>query len=176
MKTLNVIYIYRIVFGILAAILATFLVDLKFGNPLINGISIALAFFLVTYYVLKWRYLEKVETPRKVFTMGIGAYFLTFILCWVLLITPFLAAPTVTFTVDIQDPAVGELITFNAIAEDSDGEIVQWNWNFGDGDSSEEMNPSHSYDSAAEYVVRLTVVDDHGISGSTSITLTVTSS
>jgi uncharacterized membrane protein len=90
LKTLNIIYILRICFGILAAIIATLVVDLKVGNPLINGTSIGLAIYLVSYYVLKWRFMNKVEKPTKVFTMGIGVYFLTFIMFWVLLITLFL--------------------------------------------------------------------------------------
>ena len=90
LKTLNVIYLCRIGFGILAAMVAALVVDLKVGNPLINGITIGLAVYLVTFYVLKWQFMNMVEKPTKILTMGIGAYFLTFIMFWVLFITPFL--------------------------------------------------------------------------------------
>ncbi|MCJ7721332.1 PKD domain-containing protein [Candidatus Bathyarchaeota archaeon] len=176
MKTLNIIYCSRIGFGILAALLAAVVVDLKVGTPLINGISVALAVYLVTYYVIKWRFMNKVDKPTKLFTMGIGVYFLTFILCWVLFITPFLAAPIATFTVDKQNPVVGEAITFDAGAsEDPDGNIVKWVWNFGDEATIEKEIPkvTHSYSTASDYIVSLTVVDDNGISSFTSITLTV---
>ena len=174
MKTLNIIYCSRIGFGILAALLAAVVVDLKVGTPLINGISVALAVYLVTYYVIKWRFMNKVDKPTKLFTMGIGVYFLTFILCWVLFITPFLAAPIATFTVDKQNPIVGEAITFDAGAsEDPDGNIVKWVWNFGDEITIEGEKPTHTYTLAGDYIVSLTVVDDNGISSFTSITLTV---
>jgi len=176
LKTLNIIYCSRIGFGILAALLAAVVVDLKVGTPLINGISVALAVYLVTYYVIKWRFMNKVDKPTKLFTMGIGVYFLTFILCWVLFITPFLAAPIATFTVDKQNPVVGEAITFDAGAsEDPDGNIVKWVWNFGDENTGTGEKFTHSYGSAGEYTVILTVVDDHGISSSNIKTLTVTS-
>ena len=180
MKTLNVIYILRIGFGILAALVATLVVNLKAGNPLINGITVGLAVYLITYYLLKWQFLNKVEKPTKILTMGIGAYFLTFIFCWVLFITPFLAPPTATFTVNPQTPEqpliVGEPIIFNATASvDPDGTIVKYVWDFGDENSIKEEVPTitHSYTVAGEYTVKLKVVDDHGISRSNTTTLTV---
>lgn len=157
----------------LAGIVAALVVDLKVGDPLINGITIALAFYLITYYVLKWRFANKVEKPTKILTMGVFVYFLAFTMCFVLFVTPFLAYPNVTFTVDIQNPVVGETITFTSTSEDPDGEIVQWVWNFGDENTIEGEKPTHSYSVAGEYIVVLTVVDDHGISMSNATTLTV---
>ncbi len=174
LKTLNVIYVSRIGLGVLAALVAALVVDLKVGDPLINGITISLAVYLGTYYVLKWQFLNKVEKPTKIFTMGIGIYFITFVLFWVLFITPFLAPPTATFTVDTQNPVVGETITFDAsLSEDTDGEIVRWAWSFGDENTGTGEKFTHSYGSTGEYTVILTVVDDHGISRSNSTTLTV---
>ena len=175
MKTLNVIYILRIGFGILAAVVATLVVNLKAGNPLINGITVGLAVYLITYYLLKWRFMNKVEKATKILTMGIGAYFLTFIFCWILFITPFLAPPTATFTITPDQPVVGETITFTSIGEDPDGVIVKWVWDFGDETSSEEEVPTitHSYTVAGEYTVKLKVVDDHGISSSNKTTINV---
>jgi PKD repeat protein len=174
LKTLNVIYILRIGFGVLAALVAALVVDLKAGNPLINGITVALAVYIITYYLLKWRFLNKVEKPTKILTMGIGIYFIVFVFCWVLFITPFLAPPTATFTVDPQNPVVGETITFDATASvDSDGKIVKWVWDFGDENTGTGETFTHSYASAEDYTVRLTVVDDHGISSSNTTTITV---
>jgi len=175
LKTLNVIYVCRVGFGILAAMVAALVVDLRVGDPLINGITIGLAVYLVTYYLLKWQFMTKVEKPTKIFTMGIGAYFLVFIMCWVLFITPFLAPPTATFTVTPEDSIVGENITFTSTGADPDGHIVKWVWNFGDENTGTGEKFTHSYGSAGEYTVILTVVDDHGISSSNIKTLTVTS-
>jgi len=175
LKTLNVIYVCRVGFGILAAMVAALVVDLRVGDPLINGITIGLAVYLITYYLLKWQFMTKVEKPTKIFTMGIGAYFLVFIMCWVLFITPFLSPPTAVFTVTPDHPAVGETVKFDASASfDSDGTPVKWVWNFGDENTGTGVIFSHSYGSAGEYTVILTVVDDHGISSSNITTLTVT--
>jgi len=173
LKTLNVIYCSRIGFGILAALVAALVVNLKVGNPLINGITVALAVYLLTYYLLKFQFANKVEKPTKILTMGYGVYALTFIFCWVLFITPFLAPPTATFTMDPQNPMVGETIIFTSIGEDPDGIIVKWVWDFGDETSSEEMNTTHTYTMAGDYTVKLKVVDDHGISSTNTTTLTV---
>ena len=174
MKTLNVIYICRVGIAILAALVASFVVNLKVGAPLINGISISLAIYILTYYVLKYFFMNKVEKQTKIFTMGIGGYFLTFLLCWVLFITPTLDSPQAEFTWDVQTPGIGETITFDASpSTDPDGEIVSYTWNFGDGQTSDTMVTTHIYSAAADYIVILTVVDDHGISSYNSTTITV---
>ena len=173
----------RIGFAILAALIATLVVNLKVGTPLINGITVGLAVYLVSFYVIKWQFMNKVEKPTKILTMGIGAYILTFIFCWVLFVTPFLTPPTATFTINPQTPeqplVVGEPITFNATASvDPDGKIVTYIWDFGDENTSKEEVPTitHSYTVAGKYTVELKVVDDHGIGSSNTTTLTVIAS
>jgi PKD repeat protein len=168
----------RIGFGVLAALIATLVVNLKVGTPLINGITVGLAVYLVSYYVFKWLFMNKVEKPTKILTMGIGAYALTFIFCWVLFITPFLVPPTATFTITPEQGVVGEAITFDASDSfDSDGTIVTFVWYFGDENTTkaEDHTITHSYSTAGDYTVELKVVDDHGISRSNTTTLTVTS-
>ncbi len=44
--------------------------------------------------------------------------------------------------------------------------IVSWAWEFGDGETSTERNPSHTYSAADTYDVTLTVTDDQGNSDS----------
>ena len=41
----------------------------------------------------------------------------------------------------------------------SSGDPVEWNWDFGDGGSSSEQNPTHTYDSSGVFAVSLTVSD-----------------
>ena len=176
LKTLNVIYLCRIGFAILAALVAALVVDLKVGNPLLNGITIGLSIYLVSFYVLKWLFVKKVEKPTKIITMGIGIYVMTFIMCWVLFITPFLAPPPAMFTVDSQTPVVGETIKFTSTGEDPDGIIVTWVWDFGDEKTGTGETFDHTYTLAGDYTVKLTVVDDHGISSSNTTTLTVIAS
>jgi PKD repeat protein len=46
-------------------------------------------------------------------------------------------------------------------------QIIGWNWNFGDGYSSIQQNPSHTYTSVSVYLVTLTVRNTCGNSNST---------
>ncbi|HET6777722.1 MAG TPA: Ig-like domain repeat protein, partial [Gemmatimonadales bacterium] len=57
--------------------------------------------------------------------------------------------------------------TFTDASTDPNGNdtIAEWNWIFGDGESSTERNPSHVYAAPAEYQVRLTVTDDGALRG-----------
>jgi len=49
---------------------------------------------------------------------------------------------------------------------DPDGEIVSYHWDFGDGTTSPQPNPEHTYRPADGYTAILTVVDDEGEEGS----------
>ena len=46
--------------------------------------------------------------------------------------------------------------------------VVQWRWDFGDGTTSTEQNPVHTYTTSDSFAVRLTVTTDGGISVSKS--------
>lgn len=48
--------------------------------------------------------------------------------------------------------------------------IVTWLWNFGDGQTSNESNPSHTFSLAGSFDVSLTVTDDQGNSNTTTQT------
>ncbi len=51
---------------------------------------------------------------------------------------------------------------FTDTSTDSDGTVVAWSWNFGDGGTSTLQNPSHTYAAAGTYNVTLTVTDNDG--------------
>jgi|GEM_PF-1626998 len=70
-------------------------------------------------------------------------------------------------------PAVKENIVFTDQSSDPDGQIVQWQWDFGDGTTSTTQSPTHAYEKAGTYTVTLTVTDNEGAIGSTSVTITV---
>jgi PKD repeat protein len=69
------------------------------------------------------------------------------------------AQPSADFVADITEAAIGEVIQFTDL---STGEPVEWLWKFGDGTSSSEQNPSHSYTAAGTYTVSLTVTSPAG--------------
>jgi hypothetical protein len=56
----------------------------------------------------------------------------------------------------------GVNVTFIDRSFDSDGRIVAWRWDFGDGTSSTEASPDHAYPRPGDYTVTLTVTDDAG--------------
>lgn len=78
------------------------------------------------------------------------------------------AAPTASFTASTANPAVNSLVLF---ADTSAAGPTAWSWDFGDGGTSTERNPSHVYRAAGEFAVRLTVSN---ASGNSSATLAIT--
>ncbi|WP_026179741.1 pre-peptidase C-terminal domain-containing protein [Hahella ganghwensis] len=64
-------------------------------------------------------------------------------------------------------------VSFTDESSDSDGNIVSYQWDFGDGNSSISRNPVHTYAMAGEYDVELSVTDDDGKSDSKVQTLRV---
>ncbi|WP_086498282.1 PKD domain-containing protein [Algoriphagus ratkowskyi] len=44
----------------------------------------------------------------------------------------------------------------------SSGEVIIWNWEFGDGNTSNSINPTHQYTEPGQFVVKLTTIDKYG--------------
>jgi len=65
-------------------------------------------------------------------------------------------------------------VVFTDRSTDSDGTIVSWFWDFGDGNTSTEQNPSNWFSGYGTYTVTLTVTDDDGAKNSQSKTVTFT--
>ncbi|MGB6012510.1 MAG: PKD domain-containing protein, partial [Desulfobacterales bacterium] len=64
-------------------------------------------------------------------------------------------------------------VTFTDGSIDSDGSIVSWVWDFGDGTTNTPQNPRHRYRTSGTYTITLTVTDDGGAADSTWQTITV---
>lgn len=64
--------------------------------------------------------------------------------------------------------------SFTDTSTDSAATITSWSWTFGDGGSSTDRNPSHTYNGNGTYTVSLTVTDNLGMIAATSRAITVT--
>ena len=74
------------------------------------------------------------------------------------------------------DPRSGEPplgVSFRSVASDADGEIASYLWEFGDGGTSTEANPSHTFRSEGSFDARLTVTDNRGNSSTASTRINV---
>ncbi len=83
MEPLSVVYWSRVGLGFVAASLCAAL-NL---NGLLPGVSFGMLFYFLTYYIYRLLLTAKVDKPSKLLTEGIFAYFLTWIVSWVLLFT-----------------------------------------------------------------------------------------
>lgn len=100
MKPLETIYWLRLGLGIVAALICTGYILAVNGVsrtdfPLatfINGITLAILTYLGSYYIIKRRFLTRVEKPTKLLTTGIGIYFIAWAVFWVLIYTVLAAA------------------------------------------------------------------------------------
>ena len=72
--------------------------------------------------------------------------------------------PTADFTWDPEKPLVAESVQFT---DTSTGDIDTWNWDFGDGGTSNEQSPTHEYTTAGVYTVKLSV---SGPAGNSEVT------
>ncbi|MDQ2678963.1 MAG: PKD domain-containing protein, partial [Actinomycetota bacterium] len=66
------------------------------------------------------------------------------------------------------------LVTFSSAgSNDTDGTIVSYAWDFGDGGSSSSANPSRTYTAPGTYTAQLTVTDDFGATDTATVTVVV---
>ena len=89
--------------------------------------------------------------------------------CW-----PFNEAPLALFTASTLSGTAPLSVSFSAIlSSDSDGIIVAFDWDFGDGSSGSGESVSHTYTTAGTRSVVLRVTDDDGARATASKTITV---
>lgn len=69
---------------------------------------------------------------------------------------------------------IGGIINFNgSYSSDPDGNITNYTWDFGDGNTGYGISATHSYSKAGTYIVNLTVTDDQSDTDKTSTSVTI---
>jgi hypothetical protein len=97
MKALETVYWLRVILGVTAAFISTiygYATNTITADPnkivfttFLNTLSLTIIVYIISYYIIKNRFLLKVEKPQKLFTTGIGVYFIAWIVFWALLYT-----------------------------------------------------------------------------------------
>lgn len=85
--------------------------------------------------------------------------------------------PTAVMATTIKNGPAPLAVSFDGAGSQDDGRIAFWYWDFGDGNSDVTGTmsaPTHVYSVPGDYIARLTVVDDSGLSASTTQVINVT--
>lgn len=80
------------------------------------------------------------------------------------------ARPIASFTFSPAKPLEGQSTSFDGRASsDPDGTVASYSWDFGDGTTGSGSRPAHTYARFGVYTVSLTVTDNDGLTGTTSL-------
>src|SRR5690554_4740197 len=71
------------------------------------------------------------------------------------------AQPITDFSVSPLEICVGEEVQFTDLSTSSET-INGWTWDFGDGSTSADQNPTHTYTNSGDFTVTLTAIDVNG--------------
>ena len=71
-------------------------------------------------------------------------------------------APNLDVDYGPSEICVGKEVSFNDLTVNVVDPIVEWNWNFGDGNTSDEQNPVHAYENAGTYTISITITTQEG--------------
>ncbi len=93
-------------------------------------------------------------------------------------VSKYIPAPIIPPNADIQVNANHGIAPFEVILDaglssDSDGNIVQYSWQFGDGSSATGVTTSHIYNTPGTYTVTLTVTDNVGASDTETLQIEI---
>ncbi len=95
------------------------------------------------------------------------AIFLTVVLPFILYACE--SYPRAFFSADPGDPVVGEEVWFTNESDNASS----FEWDFGDGMISSDVNPVHKYTASGTYEVKLKAFNEHGLNDEASLTLSV---
>ena len=83
--------------------------------------------------------------------------------------------PIVSITVSAVSGMAPLVVNFACNVSDPDGEVVEYSWDFGDGQFASTPTASHSYQTVGEFTARLRVTDNAGATALASVLVNVTS-
>ena len=124
--------------------------------------------FAYTYNSVNQSSITTVDNPYILYTKGEGLYTLTSFndanssgtisgSAYVTISDP----PNANFST--SEDTLSTLYTTVRFEDESNGDVISWNWDFGDKNYSNSVNPTHTYDDSSGIVqVELIVVDNNG--------------
>lgn len=81
-------------------------------------------------------------------------------------------SPIAVANADITAGSVPLVVNFDSLGStDPDGTVTGYEWTFGDGTASTEVDPQHVYETVGNYTATLTVTDDMGATASRSLSI-----
>jgi hypothetical protein len=91
MTPITQLYWIRVVLGVISGAISAFIVYLLHApndiTSLVNGFTVALILYLVTYYILKASFKNKIEKQGKILSTAIAMYFFSWLSFFVLFYT-----------------------------------------------------------------------------------------
>jgi endonuclease/exonuclease/phosphatase family metal-dependent hydrolase len=88
---------------------------------------------------------------------------------------PAVGQPSATLSASPSSGSVPLAVTFNLKLTLPNGPVATYLWNFGDGQSSTQALPVHTYQAGGNYTAKVTVTDVSGATASASAVIAVTS-
>jgi OOP family OmpA-OmpF porin len=82
-------------------------------------------------------------------------------------------APTTRASATPSSGAPPLTVELRAVGNDTDGSVVKYLWDFGDGTTGEGQQVTHTYATAGRYEPLVTVTDNSGLTGSASTAVSV---
>ncbi|MDB5262668.1 MAG: hypothetical protein JWQ14_1949 [Adhaeribacter sp.] len=82
-------------------------------------------------------------------------------------------SPKPTASFNANNLCERDAVAFTDASTVSSGSISSWRWEFGDGGTASQQNPSHTYQTAGTYTVKLTVITSAGCQDIISKTLVI---